>query len=87
MIRTQSTQRTMTQLIDKSSPEFFEQTSNEPYIRHDYKIHYMTKKPEVFDNYEDVQRTWFQTPSQFLDYIEVLDHKEPKKKKTTAKGF
>ena len=75
----------MTQLIDKSSPEFFEQTSNEPYVRHDYKLHYTSKKSEIFDNYEDVQRTWFQTPSQFLDYIEVLDHKETKK--TKAKGF
>ncbi len=77
----------MTQLIDPSSPEYFKQTSNESYLRHDYKIHYTTKKPEIFDNYEDVQRIWFQTPSQFLDYVEVLDHKEPKKKKTTAKGF
>jgi hypothetical protein len=75
----------MTQLIDSSSPEFFKQTSDEPYIRHDYKIHYTNKKPEVFNNYEDVQITWFQTPSQFLDYVEVLDHKEPKK--TKAKGF
>jgi hypothetical protein len=75
----------MTQLIDKSSPEFFEQTSNQPYVRHDYKLHYTNKKSEIFDNYEDVQRTWFQTPSQFLDYIEVLDHKE--QKKTKAKGF
>jgi hypothetical protein len=75
----------MTQLIDPSSPEYFKQTSNESYLRHDYKIHYTNKKSEIFDNYEDVQRTWFQTPSQFLDYIEVLDHKE--QKKTKAKGF
>jgi hypothetical protein len=80
MIGTQTPQRTMVGL-----PEFFQQTSNEPYLRHDYKIHYTTKKPEVFDNYEDVQRTWFQTPNQFLDYVEVLDHKEPKKPK--GKGF
>jgi hypothetical protein len=68
-----------------SLPETFAQTSNEPYIRHDYKVHYTNKKPEIFDNYEDVQRTWFQTASQFLDYIEVLDKKQPKNKK--AKGF
>jgi len=85
MIGTQPPQRTMTQLIDKSSPEFFEQTSNQPYVRHDYKLHYTNKKSEIFDNYEDAQRIWFQTPSQFLDYIEVLDHKETKK--TKAKGF
>jgi hypothetical protein len=77
----------MMQLIDPSSPEYFQQTSDEPYVRHDYKLHYTNKKSEIFDNYEDVQRTWFQTPSQFLDYIEVLDHKEQKKTKTKAKGF
>jgi hypothetical protein len=71
----------MTQVL----PETFAQTSNEPYIRHDYKVHYTNKKPEIFDNYEDVQRTWFQTASQFLDYIEVLDKKQPKNK--NAKGF
>jgi hypothetical protein len=65
--------------------ETFAQTSNEPYIRHDYKVHYTNKKPEIFDNYEDVQRTWFQTTNQFLDYVEVLDKKQPKNKK--AKGF
>jgi hypothetical protein len=75
----------MTQLIDPSSPEYFKQTSNEPYLRHDYKLYYKTKKPEIFDNYEDLQRTWFETPNQFLDYVEVLDHKESKKFK--GKGF
>jgi hypothetical protein len=68
-----------------SLPEYFQQTSNEPYIRHDYKVHYTNKKPEIFDNYEDVQRTWFQTTNQFLDYVEVLDKKQPKNKK--SKGF
>jgi hypothetical protein len=72
-------------MTTNSLPETFAQTSNEPYIRHDYKVHYTNKKPEIFDNYEDVQRTWFQTASQFLDYIEVLDKKQPKNKK--AKGF
>jgi hypothetical protein len=63
----------------------FEQTSNEPYIRHDYKVHFKTKKPEVYDNYADVMKVWFQTPYQFLDYVEVLDKKSPKPNK--AKGF
>ena len=65
--------------------ETFSQTSNEPYIRHDYRVHFTNKKPVLFDNYEDVQRIWFETPSQFLDYIEVLDRKEVNKKK--SKGF
>ena len=66
-------------------PETFAQTSDELYVRHDYKVHFKNKKPEVFDNYEDVSRTWFQTANQFLDYVEVLDKKQPKNKK--AKGF
>ncbi len=65
--------------------ETFLQTSNEPYLRHDYKVHFKNKKPEIFDNYEDVSRIWFQTPSQFLDYVEVLDRKVNTNKKT--KGF
>ena len=64
--------------------DFFTQTSNEPYLRHNYKLYYTNKKPEVFNNYQDLQRTWFQTPHQFLDYVEVLDHKQPK---TKVKGF
>ena len=63
----------------------FKQTSDEPYLRHNYKVHYTNRTPEVFDNYEDVQLTWFNTPKQFLDYIEVLDRKELKK--TKKKGF
>jgi hypothetical protein len=66
-------------------PEFFEQTSNEPYLRHDYRLHYKYKNPEVFDNYQDLQATWFQTPNQFLDYAEVLDKKKSKKPK--GRGF
>jgi hypothetical protein len=63
----------------------FTQTSHEPYIRHDYKIHFKNKKSKIFDNYQDAMMTWFQTESQFLDYVEVLDKKQPNNKK--AKGF
>lgn len=66
-------------------PNWFEQTSNDPYIRHDYKIHFKSKKPEIYDNYADVMQTWFQTPTQFLDYVEVLDKKSVKTNK--SKGF
>jgi hypothetical protein len=62
----------------------FSQTSDEPYLRHDYKLIFTNGNSVVFDNYEDVQRTWFQTPNQFLGHVEVLDHKEPK---TKSKGF
>jgi len=58
------------------SNNIFTQTSNKPYLRHDYKIHFMNKKPELFNNYQDMIQTWFQTPNEMLDYVEVLDYKE-----------
>lgn len=64
--------------------ESFKQTSDEPYIRHDYKVVFVNGKSVIFDNYEDVQRTWWQTPNQLLEYVEVLDKK---KRKTKTKGF
>jgi hypothetical protein len=60
--------------------QWFEQTSDEPYTRHDYKIVYTNKKPVVFDNYEDFRKSWWETPNQFLSHSEVLDHKEKKNK-------
>lgn len=60
----------------------FAQTSDKPYDRHDYKVIFSTGNSVVFDNYEDVQRVWFQTPNQLLEYVEVLD-----KKKSKPKGF
>lgn len=57
----------------------FKQTSNEPYIRHHYKLVLTDGREVIFDNYEDVQVTWFQTAGQFLSHIEVLDIKEKSK--------
>ena len=52
-----------------------------PYLRHHYKLVFEDGKEVIFDNYEDVQVTWFQTAPQFLSHVEVLD------KKTKSKGF
>jgi len=76
----------MTQLIDPSDPRYFRQTSDEPYLRHDYKLIKTNGDTVVFDNYEDVQRMWFEYNGNFLSHVEVLDHQEPKKNKKT-KGF
>lgn len=54
----------------------FKQTSDEPYLRHHYKLVYTDGRKVVFDNYEDVQVTWFQTAGQFLSHVEVLDIKQ-----------
>ena len=59
----------------------FKQTCDKPYDRHDYKLVYENGKEVIFDNYEDVQLTWFQRGGHFLSHIEVLD------KKQKTKGF
>lgn len=59
----------------------FKQTSDEPYLRHHYKLVYSDGTYQVFDNYEDVQVLWFHRGGNFLSHIEVLD------KKTKSKGF
>ncbi len=64
-----------------AASEVFTQTSHEPYIRHHYKMVYEDGHTSVFDNYEDAQLFWFHHNGQFLSHIEVLDIKEPKKKK------
>ena len=61
-------------------PEFFKQTSDELYDRHDYKLVYITGDEKVFDNWESVQLKWFQTTNNVLSHVEVIDKK-------TSKGF
>ena len=62
--------------------EWFEQTSDGLYDRHDYKIIYSNSQSVVVDSWEAVRALWFQAPSQFLSHIEVLD-----KKPSKSKGF
>lgn len=54
----------------------FKQTCDKPYLRHHYKLVLTDGREVIFDNYEDVQVTWFQTAGQFLSHIEVLDIKQ-----------
>ncbi len=61
-------------------PEFFEETSPDPYLKHDYKLVYKDGKFKIFDNYYDLIQTWYTTPSHLIDYVLTLDHKEPKNK-------
>ncbi len=56
----------------------FKQTSDEPYVRHDYKLVFEDGKEVVFDNYEDIQVFWFQRGGNFLSHIEVLNKKQSK---------
>ena len=65
----------MTQL-----PEYFQQTSNDPYLRHHYKVVSANGDEIIFDNFEDVQLTWW-NKGPFLSHVEVLDIPQKKKKK------
>lgn len=61
--------------------ETFQQTCDKPYIRHHYKVVSVNGNEVIFDNFEDVQLTWWNSPSGFLSHVEVLDIPEKKKKK------
>jgi hypothetical protein len=68
-------------------PEFFQQTSDEPYNRHDYKLVYTDGTSKVFDDHQDFMSTWFQTANMFLSHGEVLDKPVKQKTKTKTRGF
>ena len=56
--------------------EWFAQTSDKPYDRHQYRFVYSNDQSKVFDSWEQVQSEWFTTPALFKSHIEVLDKKQ-----------
>ncbi len=60
-------------LIERNDPRYFTVTSEESYGRHTYRIHLVNGDHVDFDNYEEIQMTWFRNPSRFLSHVEVLD--------------
>ena len=76
----------MTKLIERSDPQFFEQTSNKSYDRNNYKI-VCRSKSFVVESWEEVQEWWWNNcRSPFFEgtVIEVIDKPKPKKQ---SKGF
>ena len=63
-------------------PKTFSQTCDKPYDRHRYKLVDVHGDFVIFDNWEETQMTWWNSPSQFLSHIEVLDIQKKK-----SKGF
>ena len=63
-------------------PEFFEQTSDEPYDRHHYEIVYKTGIVKTVESWQEVSMEWFTRP--FLSHVNVLD--VPNKKSKKSKG-
>ena len=75
----------MTKLIEKSDPQFFEQTSDISYDRHYYKI-VCRSKSFVVESWDEVQEWWwnnYNSPT-FDAVVHVLDKPKPKKQ---SKGF
>jgi len=58
--------------------EIFKQTSDKPYDRHHYKLVYSNGQEVIYDNYQDAQESWWNTPSDFVSHIEILDKKDKK---------
>jgi hypothetical protein len=67
-------------------PEFFKQTSDEPYDRHIYRFIDSNNNSIIVESYEQVHEKWFNTPSMLKSRIEVLDKTTNKKKKSKG-GF
>jgi hypothetical protein len=69
-------------------PEFFQQTSDASYNRHNYELVLKSGKTVFFDDWTDVQGYWFvhQQIPDYLDFINVLD-KSKRKEKVKTKGF
>ena len=61
----------------------FEQTSNDPYDRHYYKLVMKDGREHILGSYEGVRHYWYQW-KMYVDHVEVMD--APKKKEAPA-GF
>ena len=73
----------MTKLISKSDPQYFTETSNEPYDDNYYKIVYNNKEI-IVKTWEQVKEWWWNNCNSptFDAVVHVID--KPKKK---SKGF
>jgi hypothetical protein len=54
---------------------WFEQTSDEIYDRHMYKLVYTNKKSIIVDSWEQLRVEWFNAPSKFRSHVDVIDCK------------
>ena len=64
----------------KELPEWFEQTSDEPYDRHQYQLEW-NGQSIIFDDYDQLRAFWFQSVRNWSDAkVNVLDRKQNKKK-------
>ena len=70
----------MTKLIAENDPQYFQQTSDKSYDRHNYKI-VCQDQSFVVESWDEVQEYWWNRRGFNSPVIEVID--KPKK----SKGF
>ena len=68
----------------KDLPEWFAQTSEKPYDRHNYRFIFRNGESIILNSYDLVMEKWFTTPAMFKSHVEVLD--KPNKKLQKSKG-
>jgi len=62
-------------------PDWFAQTSDEPYDRHQYLLEFNGGNTLTFDDYEQMRAYWFQSVRNWSDCkVTVLDKKQQNKK-------
>lgn len=64
--------------------QFFTVTSDAPYDRHHYILHYTNRKQVKYEDYDLARKAWMDYDKRYVDYIEVIDI--PKKKSKSSKG-
>ena len=67
---------------EKVLPDWFAQTSDVPYDRHNYRFTFSNGETKILDCYDKVMELWFNTPPLFKSHVDVLD-----KKKKSNGGF
>ena len=72
-------------LIESDDPQYFEQSSYEPYDRHNYEIKFLDGRTLMFEDCEQMRAVWFQNIRNWEGCIvEVID---AKKESGSTKGF
>ena len=74
-------------MVAKVLPDWFDQTSDEPYDRHHYEFVYSNGQYLIFETWEEVRSEWFNTPPHFKSHVNVIDRIDLPKKKKSSGGF
>ena len=75
------------ELIPKSDPQYFEQSSYELYDRHLYQLDFQEGKSLIFDDYEQLRVFWFEQIRNWHGCVVTVLDKDAKKESGSTKGF